>query len=207
MDANERFHQFLKRDFLPLLRAEGFKGSGTTFRRTQDDVIHVVSIQGSRYGGECCINLGLHYSFLPMAGGRPMADPRKLKEYECEFRDRVHEAHESDHWWNYGATEFESEENVANLADMYRRQGASFFKKFEPFPEVFERITSAEMDAGDLSKLPAKMSLVRAALTMARIMKHLGRNDKSRQFAEVGLRHLDRAVALKAELEQLRDVG
>jgi hypothetical protein len=90
---------------------------------------------------------------------------------------------------------------------MYRRRGESFFKKFEPFPDVFERITPTEIDSGDLSKLPAAITLVRAALMMARIMKHLRRSDKCRQFAEVGVRHLDHASGLKAELERLRDGG
>jgi hypothetical protein len=90
---------------------------------------------------------------------------------------------------------------------MYRQRGALFFDKFEPFPEVFERITPAEMDAGDCSKMPAAMTEVHAALTMARIMKHLGRREKCREFAEVGIRHLGHAIGLKAELERLRDAG
>jgi hypothetical protein len=207
MDAYKRFHELLKRDFSPLLRADGFKGSGTTFRLIRDEAIQVINIQGSRYGGQCCFNLGLHYSFLPTAGNRPLADPKKLKECECEFRDRVHEAHESDHWWTYGETEAESEANVASLVDMYRRRGAAFFQKFEPFPEVFEKISPSELDAGNLSALPTAMPLGTAALTLARIMNHLRRSDQCRQFAEVGLRHLGRATGLKVELERLRDAG
>jgi hypothetical protein len=61
------------------------------------------------------------------------------------------------------------------------------------------------MDAGDFSKMPAAMTGVCAALTMARIMKHLGRLEKCREFAIVGLKNLGHAVGLKAELEQLRD--
>jgi hypothetical protein len=80
-----------------------------------------------------------------------------------------------------------------------------FFGKFEPFPDVFERISPGDIDAGDLSKMPAAMTLVHATLTMARIMKHLGRGAKCREFAEIGLRHLGRAVGLQAELERLRD--
>jgi hypothetical protein len=52
MDAHEQFYQLLRRDFSPLLRAESYKESGITFRRHKDDVIHVLNIQGSRYGGQ-----------------------------------------------------------------------------------------------------------------------------------------------------------
>ena len=207
MDPYDRFHDLLKRDLAPLLRGDGFKGSGTTFRRINGEVIHVINIQGSKYGGQCCVNLGLHYSFLPTAGGDRVTDPKKLREYHCDFRDRVHEAHESDHWWPYGTTEAESEASIANLLDMYRRRGASFFKEFEPFPAVFEKITPAELDAGDLSKFPIEMTQLHAAITIARIMEHLGQTAKCRRFAEVGLRHLGHAVALKPDLERLRNAG
>lgn len=203
MDAYERFHRLLKRHLSPLLRSEGFKGSGTTFRRIKDEVIRVVNVQGSRYGGQCCVNLGLHFSFLPTAGGRPVIDPKKLKDYECDFRDRVRAARESDHWWRYGATEAESEASVASLVKMYRKRGASFFNKFEPFPDVFERITPAEIDAGDLSRFPKPATLVHAALTLARIMHHLRRPERCRQFADLGLRHLGSETGLRTELERL----
>src|ERR1700730_18637100 len=104
MDSYKRFHELLKREFIPLLRGEGFKGSGTTFRRIRGGAIHVINVQGSRYGCQCCVNLGLQFSFLPTSGGGPVRDPMKLKEYECNFRDRLHESQESDNWWRYGAT-------------------------------------------------------------------------------------------------------
>ena len=207
MNPYDRFHALLKRDFAPLLRDDGFKGSGKTFRRVSGEAIHVVNIQGSKYGGQCCVNLGLHYSFLPTAGGGTVTDPRKVLECQCDFRDRVHEAHVSDHWWTYGTSDAESEASIANLLDTYRRRGAPFFKKFEPFPAIFERIAPAELDAGDLSNLPTKMARLHAAITIARIMLHLGHVDKCRQFAEVGLRHLGPAVGLKSELERLRDAS
>lgn len=190
-----------------MLRADGLKGSGNTFRRIKGDRIDVLNVQGSRYGGQCCVNLATHFAFLPSEGGGRVTDPKKFKEYDCTFRHRLHEATESDHWWTYGASKAEAEASVANLVDMYKRRGALFFGKFEPFPDVFDLTSPADIDAGDLSRMPAAMTLVRAALTMARIMKHLGRRDKCREFAEVGLRHVGRAAVLQAELEWLRDAG
>jgi len=206
MDHYERFHELLKQDFFPVLRADGFKGSGTTFRRVQADRIDVVNVQGSRYGGQCCVNVAVHFPFLPSAGGISVREPKKLKEYECAFRNRLHEASESDHWWTYGTNDSEAKASIAGLVDIYRRRGALFFGKFEPFPQVFEQITPDEMDAGDLSNMPpGNLTQVLAVLTMARIMNHLGHHEKCRGFAEVGLRHLGGATGLRAELERLRD--
>jgi hypothetical protein len=206
MDHYERFHELLKHDFFPVLRADGFKGSGTIFRRVLANRIDLVNVQGSRYGGQCCVNVAVHFPFLPSADGIRISEPKKLKEYECAFRIRLHEANESDHWWTYGTNDSEARASLASLVDIYRRRSALFFAKFEPFPQVFEQVTPAEMDAGDLSNMPpGSLTRVLAALTMARIMHHLGRHEKCREFAEVGLRHLGAATGLKAELEQLRE--
>src|SRR5688572_23614489 len=140
MDANERFHQFLTLELSPLLRADGFKGSRPTFWRQVDERIDVVNVQGSQDGGQCCVNLAAHYSFLPPEGGRPK-EPKKFKEYDCVFRGRLHELNESDHWWAYGRSDAQAKASVDNLVDLFKRRGALFFAKLEPFPEVFDRIT------------------------------------------------------------------
>ena len=147
-----------------------------------------------------------HFSFLPPEGGRQVAEPKKFKEYHCTFRDRLHEeGSKGDHWWSYGTTDAEAEVSLADLIDMYKRRGALFFARFEPFPEVFERMTPADIDKPDLSKVSALLNPPYAAMIIARVMKHLGHGEKCRQFAEAGLRHVGRATRLQWELEQLRD--
>jgi hypothetical protein len=207
MDAYKRFHQLLNRDFSPLLRADGFKGSGNSFRPVKGERIDVIGVQGSRSGGECCVNLGAHFSFLPSEGGGRVTDPKKFREYDCTFRGRLHEATEGDHWWTYGTSDAEAEASLADLIDLYARRGGLFFTRFEPFPDVFERIMPADIVDGDLSKMPAAMTLPYAAMILARIMNHLGHGEKCRQFAEAGLLHVGRAASLQWELERLRDAG
>jgi hypothetical protein len=204
MNSYEHYHQLLKLEFAPLLRGDGFKGSGNTYRRFVGDRIDVIDVQGSRYGGECCVNLGVHFSFLPSEGGL-VTESKTLKHYHCTFRERLHEATESDHWWRYGESEAEAQTSVRSLCGVYRRRGGVFFAKFEPFPDMFEWIRPVDIEAGDLTKMPAPLTLTYAALVMARIMKWLGNSAKCREFAEVGLRKLGRAVGLQAELEELRD--
>ena len=204
MDAYQRFHQLLKRDFAPVPRADGFKGSGAHFRRVEGERIDAVNVQGSRYGGRCCVNLGVHFTFLPSEGGRAV-DPKTLKEYECVFRSRLHEAGEADRWWDYGDDDVATEASAASLVDTYKRRAARFFDKFEPFPDVFERVAPADIGGGARAGVVASLAAPKGALTMARVMSHLGHREKCREFAEAGLRHLGVAVGLKAELERLRD--
>ena len=82
------FRERLKIKLAPLLRGHGFSGSGVNFRRHVGDVIQVLNIQGSRYGGSCCVNLAVHLTFLPtVLGDAP--DPKKITESLCEFRKRL----------------------------------------------------------------------------------------------------------------------
>ena len=208
MNDYERFHQLLKRDFSPLIRADGFKGSGNSFHRVKGDRIDVINIQGSRYGGECCVNLAAHFTFLPSAGGSGVTDPKKFKQSHCVFQERLQEATDKgDHWWSYGGNDAEAETSLADLVDTYERRSSLFFAKFDPFPDVFERITPRDIDAGDLSKMPAPLTVPYAAMILARIMKHLGRREKCREFAEAGLRQVGRAFIVQSELEELRDAA
>jgi hypothetical protein len=207
MGDRERFLRLVKRELGPMLRADGFRAGGNTYRRARGDRFDVVSIQGSKYGGTCCVNLASHLVFLPLMSGGRVTDPGKLREYDCVFRDRLHEPTESDHWWPYGADDAEAEAGAASLVALYRREGPAFFARFEPFPEAFDRITPEQLDAGDFSRLPAAMTRVLAALTMARIMAHLGRRGRCAAFAEVGLRHAGPGFGARGELERLRDAA
>jgi hypothetical protein len=204
MNQSERFHGLLRVELSPKLRRDGFRGSGNTYWRVSGERVDVVSVQGSRYGDACCVNLGAHYLFLPSEGGG-VTDLRKFKEYHCVFRERLREEGEEDHWWYYGENEAAALAGAAGLLDTYTRRAGLFYARFGPFPEVFERITPAQLDAGDFSQMPPGPTQVIAILTMARMMLHLGQPDRCREFAEVGLRQAGLATGLIPELERLRD--
>ena len=53
MTENLDRNGFLKlraREFYPMLREGGFRGSGSTLRRIQEPVVHVINFQGCRWG-------------------------------------------------------------------------------------------------------------------------------------------------------------
>jgi hypothetical protein len=204
MTARERFHRLLRQEFFPLLRAAGFRGKGTTFTRQVGPRLDVVNVQGSVYGGQCCVNLGVHFTFLPTPVGGLVTDPTRLRDYDCEFHDRLHGAREGDFWWSYGGSDAEARRQVRHLVRLFERRGHAFFARFEPFPAVFEAITPEQVEAGDLAGYPVPEPTLWVALTLARIMRHLGRTRRARQFAAVGLRHVGDIEEVRAELEQLR---
>jgi hypothetical protein len=208
MNPYDRFFELLKSDFHPLLRSEGFKGSGITFRRFGDETLHIVKIQAHPYGGKCCVELGSHVLFLPvLRGDGSVTDPKKLKHFECTFHARLCEPGEPDRWFDYGITEADCAVGIATLIDVYGTHGRAFFQKFEPFPEACRVVTPADLDRGDTSRMPSLTTVVYAALTMARIAHHVKDAQRRQEFAEVGLRHLGNAKALRLELERLRDAS
>jgi hypothetical protein len=200
-----RFSEFLRRDLIPLMHDQGFEASAGVFRRVKGERIDIVSLVGSRHGRRCSVNLGVHYSFLPPSGRahRASADSGELREHDCAFRGRLCEAGESDRWWDYGSDEAAAQASAASLIETYGRRAPLFFAKFEPFPEVFCEVTAADIEASDFVVMPACHTRVHAALTMARIMKHVGRLDRCREFAEVGLRHLGPGSRSERELKEL----
>ena len=94
-----RLESALRAYLVPVLREDGFSGSGRTFRRTRDGWVHVVNVQGSCRGGQFAINLGLQpLAVFHVLGELP--DPKKITEPLCEFRRRLSDSGE-DRWWTH----------------------------------------------------------------------------------------------------------
>jgi hypothetical protein len=139
----ESFLKLLAERFYPTLRAEGFRGSGTTLRDITEPVVHVVNVQGSRSADGFYVNLGAHLSFLPTEGGS-VCVPRKLKEYECAFRDRIDPPPGAPpHRWPYGRSPDEAESGITRLIDAWQLQGRAFFKRYSGFPDTFIELVRA----------------------------------------------------------------
>ena len=129
MDDRKFFFDQLKERFIPLFRKSGFKGSGNHFRRITNEVIHALNIQGNKYGGSCCVNLGVHLSFLPMFGVDPsnLLDLKTVKVGHCEFSKRLAPSGHTDFWWGYsGNISGDTSNNIDHLVATYVAEGEPF---------------------------------------------------------------------------------
>ena len=153
------FLKLLSKELYPLLRAEGFRGSGTTLRRITEPLVHIFNFQGSISSDECYINLGTHLSFLPSVGSKVLP-AASLKEYHCVFRDRIEPPTGQAHGWAYGQTP------------------EPFFRRYASYPESFVSLVNGT-DPDEIHPSDA--------LQYARIAVHLGLRDRARAFAEAGL--------------------
>lgn len=186
-------------EFLPEIRKLGFKGSGKNFRRVRGETVNAINIQGSTTGTRFYVNLGLHLTFLPAGYGEEAIPANKIKEIDCEFRWRLHP---QDNWrvdWNYGSTQEESAMISRDALKAYIDYGEPAFQRF-PTPAA---VAEAMPIAGTWSAAPLTTTEIRFLLTLARIHRHLGNRDLSRQFANLGLAKLGSATGLHADFELL----
>jgi hypothetical protein len=204
--AKEQFHEHLRQAFAPRLRALGFKGSGQNFLRVTGEVIHAITIQGNKYGGSCCVNLGIHTTFLPVnvAGAPP--DLKRFREVDCEFRRRLAPANKIDHWWKYSGGWFGTPRKSADrLIALFEAEGEPWFQRFATVPALAQLFTPAAIAAERfLPGLPG-MVPARGALAMAQLHLHLGDREQARALVTAGLATLGEGHPLRASLEALRE--
>ena len=189
----ESFLRLLAERFYPVLRKEGFQGSGTTLRRIRGPVVHVVNIQGSSSASGFYVNLGAHLMFLPTEGGAvPVAD--SLEEEECAFRDRIVPSSREGRW-PYRRTW------VKPLLRQWQVQGRAFFARYSSFPDDFNTLVEAFVR----EKPPEPY----AGLKHAQIALQLGRRDDAITLARDSLAEVPPvATVLRARLERfLNELG
>jgi hypothetical protein len=203
--VNERqpFQSQVKLVLEPVLVADGFRASGTTYRRSLGEVIHVLTLQGSAHGGQCCVSLGIHLTFLPTVGAAKTCAPSKITDPECEFRTRLAPPGDTDFWWSYGTTEHEARTSAESILHRYREVGVPYFQRFSKFPDDFIRVSPAMLASDAPLPFPGRNTEVRRALSLSRIALYTGRVADAHQFAEFGLARVGPAVALKNEFRKI----
>jgi hypothetical protein len=203
MNERDQFHSQVKEVLKPALIADGFRASGTTYRRKLGEVIHVINLQGSMYGGKCCVCLGIHLAFFPMVGSNKPCDSSEIKEPECEFRSRLKPEGQSDYWWGYGGTESEARASAESILRLYRDVGVPYFKAFSKFPDDFVRVTPTMLSSSASLPFPSSYTIVRRVLALSRIALHTGRIADAKAFAEIGLAKAGPAFALNSEFRNI----
>lgn len=189
----------------PHLKEDGFRGSGRTFRRLVHGLIQVVNVQGSRYGGQFAINLGVHPAAVPDTLGN-MPDLKKITEPLCEFRKRLSESGE-DQWWEHDSTQSSMDAAIIAAAKVYVREGRPVLAAVGGPQSPFSSISVEDLESGKVDVLGFHTTDVRMALVFARLRKAESRFAESKAFAAFGLARIGRVSALQAELENLSKSG
>jgi hypothetical protein len=196
-----RLETSIRTYLLPHLKEDSFTGSGRTFRRVTNGWIQVVNVQGSRYGGQFAVNLGIHPTLIPDVLGI-IPDVKKFTEPQCEFRRRLAESG-GDQWWKHDATQESMDAAVIAAAEVYARIGRPLMALAGGLDCPFNSLTAQDFSMGGYKSLGFGSTNVRMALALARLRKAEGKLSESKAFAAYGLAHVGSAGSLSAELKRL----
>jgi hypothetical protein len=196
-----RLESSIKDHLSPVLRSDGFFGSGRTFRRLSGDFIHVVNVQGSRYGGSFAVNLGIQPRCIPDALGNS-PDAAKITEVLCEFRRRLSET-TCDQWWEHEGSKESMDAAVRAAASVYTTAGRRLFCELSGPESPLHKVTPAQFEAGHYSFSGFSSTKVRMARSLALMRQSAGDLADASGFARLALANLGVWQAFRAELEAL----
>ena len=190
----ESFLHLVSQRLHPVLRATGFRGSGTTLRRVEDPVVHVFNIQGGSAGDEFFVNVGVTLTNLQM-NGVTRTTVLTVKEHQCVFRKRIDPPTQPSRAWPYPHTDADAEQTITDLSSQYTAIAQPWLALHGRWPESF----IALVETGEALELhPAHM------LVLARIALVMHRNHRSELLGRAALERCPAsASSLRFDLEQL----
>jgi hypothetical protein len=84
-----------------------------TYVRRQEDQIHLIHFQGSKWGGSYTVNLGFHYSFLTPRYARKRIALAGYHLLDCAFQSRIGSFVDGrDIWFEYGNDPIQFQERI-----------------------------------------------------------------------------------------------
>jgi hypothetical protein len=205
MEYKKEFEKSLKEIFIPTIKSYGFKGNGRNFYRKINNTIQTINIQGNKYGGSSCVNLGLHFDFLPSNDGIETIDEEQLKTYDSIFTMRLAPFGKSDYWWKYkGNFIFGSpRKSVLHLNKIFITIGIKQFVKFLSEKDILPLFPIKIIKRNRYIHFFGGITPQKAAITIARIYKYIGDDKNSLLFATEGLKICDHNSGLKIKFKEI----
>ena len=196
-----RLESSIKDHLSPVLRSDGFVGSGRNFRRVSGDFIHAVNVQGSRWGGSFAVNLGIQPRCIPdVAGNSP--DAAKITEVLCEFRRRLSET-TCDKWWEHEGSKESMDAAVRAAASVYTTAGRRLFSELSGPESPLLKVTPTQFEAGNYSFSGFRSTKGQMARSLALMRQSAGDLADASAFARIALVNRGVWPALRADLEAL----
>lgn len=175
----------------------GFRRTAAgTWNRHKSDELNVIQLQEHSVGKTFCVNLGIHYTFLPKAGTEASLDGDQIELPDCELKFRLtDEAPVKDRWWPIAGS------SVDQVADLVCRRGFPLFDSYRLDGPIAE-MDGNSIESGNLDLLTS-ITKVRACLLLARMHEHFGNRDKCAETATIGMKLAGMAVGPKKALKDI----
>ena len=179
------------------LTSAGFRRTAPgTWKRRRGYDLNVIQFQKQSAAETFCVNLGIHYVFLPKAGSEGPLEGDEIDLPDCEVKLRLTaRPSDKDQWWSI------SETSIAQTSDLLISRGLSVFDAYRAAGEI-SAMDVRSIESGNLGLL-APITKVRACLLIARLQEHLGNKEKCIEVASVGVKLAGMAVGPKRALENI----
>jgi hypothetical protein len=179
------------------LTSAGFQHTSLgTWNRRRGYELNVIQLQKQSAAELFCVNLGVHYGFMPKTGTGAAVEGDLIELSDCELKLRLTEQPtDRDQWWPI------SETSVKQVADCVRRRGLVVFDTYRTQGEL-ATMDARNIEAGN-SGILTPITKVRACLLLARLHEHLGNRDKCIEAASIGVKLAGMAVGPKKALKEV----
>jgi hypothetical protein len=172
------------------------RSSAGTWNRRSGEELNVIWIQKHSTDPLFCVNLGVHYAFLPKVGTETAITSDSIEQPDCEIKLRLTETPAAkDQWWPI------SQQSVNGICGLIESRGIAVFDSYRLSGSIVA-IEGKDVEAGNLGVLSA-MTKVRACLLLARLHEHLGNRDKCVDIATCGIKVAGMAVGPKRALKDI----
>lgn len=172
--------------------------NATTWVRIRGSDINIIQIQRRTSGQVFCVNLGIHYSFLPIPGTDRAWTISEMGLPECEIKLRLtDEDSKHDQWWP------QSQESADSVSRLLRERSIHIFDAYRSESDLLLTLDPESIKNGD-SGILSPITPVRACLLLARLHEHFNNREKCIQAAIVGLQVASpMAVGPRLELQEI----
>jgi hypothetical protein len=179
------------------LSSAGFRHTAAgTWNRRSGQELNVVQLQKQSAAESFCVNLGVHYGFLPKAGMETPLAGDQVELPDCELKLRLTaQPSDKDQWWPI------AEASVNQVADLVRSRGLATFDVYRVEGELAS-MDATSIEGGNLGIL-APITKVRACLLLARLHEQLGNREKCIEAATIGVKLAGMAVGPKRALKDI----
>lgn len=179
-----RLEDAIRDELAPILRDEGFRGSGRTFRRIDDVTLHLVNVQGSQWGPAFYINLAVHpIGVAGFVGG--VRDPLKMSASACVLTHRLADGRKES--WDHDGSADGMRRAVRDAAATYVKNGRRFFEPFRPPENFFQTIAVEHFEKRAKKIFGHNAFVIRLAIMLAELRSSDGRHAEAAAFAKKAL--------------------
>ena len=125
MNQNQFTHRILKRDLVPVLDAEGFKGEFPHFQRLENGTIHLLSIEFDKWGGGFFLEFACHppgdfeTTWGEVVSEKDIIVAHTSIESRARLQQKGHQNSLSEDWFRFeNLSEDETEELVRHVISL-----------------------------------------------------------------------------------------